>query len=84
MEGVQPDKEVEVDGVRIIALTNLPGRVAYHASQMYSANLGSLVEHLWDGEAGRARIDMDDEITKACVITHGGEIVNDTIRKLMG
>lgn len=84
VEGVQPDKEVEVDGVRIIALTNLPGRVAYHASQMYSANLGSLVEHLWDGEAGRARIDMDDEITKACVITHGGEIVNDTIRKLMG
>src|SRR6185369_1792006 len=48
VEGSQLDKEVEVNGVRILGLSNLPGRVAVHASQMYSSNLVNLLETYWD------------------------------------
>ena len=48
--GSQVDQEVEVDGVRIIGLGNLPGRVAVNASQMFSSNLYNLVEEFWNEE----------------------------------
>ena len=39
VEGSKLDEEVDVNGVRIIGLGNMPGRVSQNASQMYSANL---------------------------------------------
>jgi NAD(P) transhydrogenase subunit alpha len=79
--GSQIDREVEVEGVRIIGLGNLPGRVAVHASQMFSANLYNLVEEFWDAEKKRFDMNFDDEIIKGCVITHQGKIVNEMISK---
>jgi len=79
--GSQAGKEVEVNGVRIIGLTNLPGRVAVNASQMFSSNLFNLVEEFWNKEEKRFELDFEDEIVKGCVITHQGEIVNEMIRK---
>ena len=79
--GSQIDREVEVQGVRIIGLGNLPGRVAVHASQMFSANLYNLVEEFWDAEKKRFDMNFDDEIIKGCVITHQGKIVNEMISK---
>jgi NAD(P) transhydrogenase subunit alpha len=77
--GSQPDKEIEVNGVRIIGLANLPGRVAVHASQMFSSNLFNLVDEFWNTEEKRFELNFDDEIIKGCVITHGGKIVNQMI-----
>ncbi|MBA2434541.1 MAG: Re/Si-specific NAD(P)(+) transhydrogenase subunit alpha [Verrucomicrobiota bacterium] len=77
-----PDETVERNGVRVLGLRNLPGRVARHASEMYSNNLGSLLEHFWDKESKIFRIDLSDEILKHCVLTHDGKIVNETIEKL--
>jgi NAD(P) transhydrogenase subunit alpha len=74
-------QEVDVNGVRIIGLTNLPGRVAVNASQMFSSNLYNLVEEFWNKDAKRFDLNFEDEIIKGCVITHGGEIVNEMIRK---
>jgi len=82
--GSQIDKEIDVDGVRIIGLSNLPGRVTVHASQMFSSNLYSLVEEFWDTEEKRFDLNFEDEIVKGCVITHQGEIVNETIAKHYG
>jgi len=75
------DQEVDRNGVRIIGLGNLPGRVAVHASQMFSSNLYNFVEEFWDSEKKRFGLDFDDEIVKGCVITHQGEIVNEMIAK---
>ena len=80
--GSQPNQEVEIDGVHIIGLANLPGKVAVNASQMFSANLFALVEAFWDEEEKRFRLDFEDEIIQGCVITHKGEFVNEIIRKL--
>jgi NAD(P) transhydrogenase subunit alpha len=79
--GSQIDREIDVDGVRIIGLGNLPGRVTVHASQMFSSNLYSLVEEFWNAEEKRFDLDLEDEIVKGCLITHRGEIVNEMIAK---
>ena len=78
----RPDEVVELNGVRVIGFSNLPGHVARHASEMYSHNLASLLEHFWDKESKAFRLDLGDEILKHCVLTHGGKIVNETIDKL--
>jgi len=74
------DEELEVNGVRVIAFANLPGRVAANASEMYSNNLCAFVEHFWEKGANAFRLDRTNEILKACVITHAGEICNEMIR----
>ncbi|HYE65071.1 MAG TPA: Re/Si-specific NAD(P)(+) transhydrogenase subunit alpha [Pyrinomonadaceae bacterium] len=83
VEGSKLDEEVFVGGVRVIGLSNLPGRVAVHASQMYSNNLGNLIEHFWDKEAKRLRLDPEDEILKACLITYDQRIQHEIIRNLI-
>ena len=77
--GSQVGREVEVNGVRIIGLANLPGKVAINASQMFSSNLYNLVDEFWDKENKRFEVNFEDEIMKGCMITHGGEIVNEMI-----
>jgi H+-translocating NAD(P) transhydrogenase subunit alpha len=77
--GSQVDQEVDVGGVCIIGLGNLPGRVAVNASQMFSSNLYNLVEEFWNTEEKRFDLNFEDEIIKGCVITHQGEIVNEMI-----
>jgi NAD(P) transhydrogenase subunit alpha len=71
-------KTVVVDGVSILGPANLPGSMPYHASQMYSRNLVTLLQHLAD--EGAIKLDMEDEITTGCLITHGGEIVHERVR----
>jgi NAD(P) transhydrogenase subunit alpha len=77
--GSQIDQEIDSDGVRIIGLGNLPGKVAIHASQMFSSNLYNLVEEFWDLEKKRFDLNFEDEIIQGCVITHQGQIVNEMI-----
>jgi NAD(P) transhydrogenase subunit alpha len=78
--GSQPNQEVNIGGVTIIGLANLPGRVTVHASQMYSSNLFNLVDEFWNADQKRFEFDFEDEIIKGCVITHNGEIVNEMIK----
>src|SRR6202011_3673116 len=56
------DEEIEVDGVRVIAFANLPGRVATNASEMYSNNLSAFVEHFWDKGAQEFHLDLTNAI----------------------
>ena len=82
VEGSRLDEEVEVNGVRIIGLGNLPGHVAVHASQMYSSNLVNLIESFWNTEQKTFVLDAANEIIKGCLITHQGQIVNEQIKNL--
>jgi NAD(P) transhydrogenase subunit alpha len=76
-------EEVDLNGVLVIGLPNMPGRVAAAASEMYSNNIGNFVEHFWDTDTKAFRLDREHEILKGCLITHGGEIVHATIRELI-
>jgi len=84
VEGTKLDEEVIVNGVRIIGLGNLPGHVAAVASQMYSANVGNLIEHFWDKSDKRMQLKVEDEIIKGCLVTHGGAICHPMIRERIG
>ncbi len=83
VEGSEVDQEVEIGGVRIVGLANLPGRVAVHASQMYSANISALVEEIWDAEQKAPDLDLENEILQGCVVTHAGAIVNQMLLDIM-
>lgn len=81
-EVTQPGQVVEVDGAIVDGTTNIPSLVAVHASQLYSRNLLNLLQHL-SGD-GKLKLDFEDEITKGCCITHGGQVVNERARQMMG
>lgn len=82
VEGSKLDEEVVTEnGVKIIGIGSLEGRVAQHATQMYSANLYNFVEHFWNGETKEVSLDLEDEIQKGCVITSGGAIVHERFKK---
>jgi len=81
VEGSQADKTVEINGVKIVGQLNLPGKVAYNASQMLSANLYNLVHHFWDKEKKLFLVDLEDDLLKGCVITHKNQIQNKMIKE---
>ncbi|AKH69082.1 NAD/NADP transhydrogenase alpha subunit [Spongiibacter sp. IMCC21906] len=83
VEGSVAGETVDVDGVTIIGNGNWANYVARDASQMYSANLFNLVDEGWDGEQKAMIVDFENDILQGCVITHGGEIVNETIKNLI-
>ena len=80
VEGAEADKEVDVNGVKIVGLSNAAGRIAVHASQMYSSNLGNLFEAYWDKEDNVFNLDLDDEIIRGCLVTHNGTIQNEMVK----
>jgi NAD(P) transhydrogenase subunit alpha len=82
VEGSVAGEEVNIGGVKVIGLANMPGRVASNASQMYSANLHNLVLEYWNSETSSFDLNLDDEIIKGCVITHDGALVNEMIKNI--
>jgi len=76
-ELTEPDKDVVVGGVTIIGHTNLPSLVPAHASQMYSKNLTTFLEHLLDD--GKLVIDLEDEITAGTLVSYQGDVVNQMV-----
>jgi proton-translocating NAD(P)+ transhydrogenase subunit alpha len=81
-ELTQAGKIIDVDGVRIDGTTNLPSTMPYHASQMYSRNIQSLLALMLTKEA-KLNLDMNDEVIKGTVITKDGEVVHEATRKLV-
>ncbi len=83
VEGSKLNEEVVAsNGVRILGMGNLPGRVAVHASQVYSSNLHNLLEEYWDKDSKTFKINLEDEIIKAALITHQGQVVNEMVKNV--
>lgn len=74
-ELTEPGKDIVTNGIAIIGRLNLAGEVAVDASRMYSRNMENLIGHFFHD--GRLQLDFSDEITRRCVVTHGGEIIHD-------
>jgi NAD(P) transhydrogenase subunit alpha len=65
-ELTRPGEDVEHEGVTILGPLDLPSSMPYHASQLLSRNIASLLTHL--APEGELRLDFGDEITAgACV-----------------
>src|SRR5213082_2670947 len=73
---------IDVNGVRVDGTTNIPSTMPYHASQMYSRNIASLLGLMITKE-GKLNLDMTDEVIKGTVITKDGEVVHEQTKKLV-
>lgn len=82
VEGSMVDQEVDVDGVKLIGMGNLPSKVAGHASDMFSSNLFEYINEFQGEQKGSLDLTTDDEILTASMVTRNGEIVNDAIKEL--
>ncbi len=70
---------IQVHGVTIIGAINLASSVPYHASQMYARNLTTYLTYMV--KDGKLQLNLQDEIVRETLITHGGEVVNNRVRE---
>ena len=75
VEGARLNEELDLNGVRVIGLGNLPSRVCVNASEMFSANLVNFIEHFWNKEKNTFILDANDDLIKGCLITHQGKVL---------
>ncbi len=80
-ELTQAGETVAHHGVRIIGPVNLPGLLAYNASEMYARNLLNFLKPAID--KGELKIDWTDEVFAQSCLTHDGAIKHELTRKAL-
>ena len=83
VEGSIPNKTIDINGVKIVGNTNLPGELPFHSSQVYSSNIFNLIDEFWNEDEKKLKLDVSDEILSTCLISHEKEFINKTIREIM-
>lgn len=78
----RPNETVLVKGVSVIGVVNLPASVPFHASQLYSRNILSLLEYIT--KEGKPELNLEDEIVKGSLLTHDGAVVHAGVKQLLG
>jgi NAD(P) transhydrogenase subunit alpha len=68
-------------GVKIIGPVNLPGELAYNASEMYARNLLNFLKPAIN--KGELAIDWSDEVFAQSCLTHAGQIKHEPTRKAL-
>jgi len=77
--GARLDEVVDIGGVKIVGYANLAGRIAADASNLYSRNLLAFAGLLVTKDGDLAP-DLEDDILKAALLTHGGSIVHPALK----
>jgi NAD(P) transhydrogenase subunit alpha len=80
VEVTKPGKVSVHHGVTVIGYTNVAGRLATSASQLYARNLMAFLETLIDKKEKALAINWEDELVKATVLTRDGTIVHPNIK----
>ena len=83
VEGSVPNETIDLNGVKIVGNTNLPGELPYHSSQVYSSNIFNLIDEFWNEEEKQLNLDISDEILSICLVSHEKEYINKTIKEIM-
>ena len=81
-ELTEAGKTIVVHGVTIIGTTNIPSTMPFHASQMYSRNVASLLGLMLKKD-GTFDLNIGDEVVRGTVITNGGQVVHEATQKAM-
>jgi NAD(P) transhydrogenase subunit alpha len=76
------DETVELNGITILAPTNLAATVPVHASQLYSRNVTAFLSLLI--KDGQLQIDMNDDVVGPSCVTHQGQVVNKRVATALG
>jgi NAD(P) transhydrogenase subunit alpha len=83
VEGSVPNETIDLNGVKIVGNTNLPGELPYHSSQVYSSNIFNLIDEFWNEKEKQLNLDITDEILSICLVSHEKEYINKTIKEIM-
>jgi NAD(P) transhydrogenase subunit alpha len=76
IEGAVAGEVADVEGVRVIGYLNMAGRIAASASLLYAKNLLTFLETMISKDTKELALKLDDELVKATMLTHGGEVVH--------
>lgn len=76
VEGAVPGALADVGPATVVGYLNVPGRIAATASLLYAKNLYSFIETMIDKESQTFKVDWDDELVKATVLTRDGAVVH--------
>jgi NAD(P) transhydrogenase subunit alpha len=72
---------VEHQGIKVVGPVNLPGQLAYNASEMYARNLFNFLRPAL--VKGELAIDWNDEVFAQSCLTHDGAIRHEPTRKAL-
>ena len=67
-------------GVKLVGHLNVPSRIAVDASALYARNLLAFLTPLIDKETKALKIDRNDEIVKATLLTADGQVVHSAVQ----
>jgi NAD(P) transhydrogenase subunit alpha len=76
VEGVKANETVDLDGIKVVGIPNLAGRVAASASGLYARNLFAFIETLVDKQTKALAVKWDDELVKATALTKDGAVIH--------
>jgi H+-translocating NAD(P) transhydrogenase subunit alpha len=77
----EKNQTVIKNGVTIIGESNIPSLLPTNASQLYAVNISTLLNHLATKDG--FKWEMEEEITKGCLITHKGELVHEMTKQIL-
>src|SRR5487761_2727310 len=73
--GTIADSAIHTDnGVTIIGYTDLPGRMASQASQLFGTNILNLMKLMTPGKDGAVVLDLDDVVVRSITVTNALEV----------
>jgi NAD(P) transhydrogenase subunit alpha len=81
-ELTRPGETVRENDVSIVGAVNIPSTIAYHASQLYSRNIASLLKEIV--AKGSLELNPDNEIVAASLILRQGRPANQELAKMLG
>ncbi|TVQ37851.1 MAG: Re/Si-specific NAD(P)(+) transhydrogenase subunit alpha [Geminicoccaceae bacterium] len=76
VEGSKLGEVVEVEGVRVLGIPNLPAKLAPATSVLYAKNLLNFVALIVDGESKSPVVNKDDNLVAGTLLTEGGAVVH--------
>ena len=65
---------IEINGVKVIGLNNLPSLLSTDASALYARNILEFIKLLLD-ETGKLTLNLEDDLVKGCLLTTGGKLI---------
>jgi len=81
VEGAEAGKVVDVGPAKVVGHLNVPGRIAATASLLYAKNVSAFLETMIDKDTKALKVDAEDELVKATLLTRDGRVVHPTFAK---
>ncbi len=81
-DATEPNRTVEVNGVKIIGAVNLAATIPVNASSLYAKNLLAFLETLIDRQEKALKINWADDIVTGTLVAKDGKIVHPSLTKI--